>query len=237
MVSTIDSSLELSYEPRVAVIGVGGAGCNVVSDIYGALCPVDTIAVNTDREALKATSADNKIYICKEVTKGEGTRGDAALGRKCAKVHETEIYNALAGHDVVFIVAGLGGGTGTGAVSVVAEICDRLGVMTFAIVIEPFSFEGDRMRVATEGLRSLRAVCPSVFRFQNDRMVDHIPDAPLNVAMREVNKCIRTTVMETVADLPAMVKGEIKKVNKTISLGDARQYRDSRDYGMSVLKA
>ncbi len=236
MVSTNDSDLKLSGEPRIAVIGIGGAGCNVVSDIYGALCPVDTIAVNTDKEALRVASADEKIYICKEVTKGEGTRGDAALGRKCAKVHETEIRDALTGHDVVFIIAGLGGGTGTGAVSVVADICDRMGAMTFAVVIEPFSFEGDRTRVAAEGLRSLRAVCPSVFRFQNDRMLDQIPDVRMDVAMREVNKCIRTTVMETVANLPEIVE-KVARINRNIDLGDMSRYGEAREFGAPVLKA
>lgn len=234
MISETDRDVELSYEPRIAVIGIGGAGCNVVSDIYGALCPVDTIAVNTDKKALMAASADEKIYICKDVVKGEGTRGDMKLGRMCAQVHETEIYRALAGHDAVFIVAGLGGGTGTGAASVVAEICDRLGVMTFAVVIEPFSFEGGRMAVAAEGIRNLRAVCPNIFRFQNDRIFEQIPDTALNRAMHEVNVCIRKAIMDMIESMPGMIaesKAKIETVGHRSR--DVRSFGDVRELGIT----
>ncbi|MDR1954594.1 MAG: cell division protein FtsZ, partial [Candidatus Methanoplasma sp.] len=140
-----ETDISVTIEPRVAVIGLGGAGCNVVSGFYNALAPVDTIAINTDRKALDETAADKKIYICKAVTKGEGTRGDARLGNKCAKIHEDEIEKAIVGHDVVFLITGLGGGTGTGATSVVAEICNRNNMMTFTITINPFFFETDRI--------------------------------------------------------------------------------------------
>lgn len=236
MVSTVEAGMEISLEPHIAVIGVGGAGCNVVNDLYCSLAPVDTVAVNTNKVALLSTSADKKIYICKEVTRGEGTHGDARLGKKCAQVHEEEIKQALVGHDAVFIVAGLGGGTGTGAASVVAEICDRLNVMTFAIVIDPFSFEGSRMTAAAEGLRSLRAVCMNVFRFQNDRMIEQMPELTLERAMAEVNACIRKVIMGTVEKIPNYLKEEVEAVASVICKKEQTGFKEITDIRSSVVQ-
>ena len=129
------NDIEIAVEPRIAVVGVGGAGCNVVSAFSDSLCAVDTIAINTDKDGLHATDADTKIYICKEVLKGEGAHGDAVIGKKCADIHKEEIRQALSGHDVVFVIAGLGGGTGTGAASVVIDAARSQGILTFAVAI------------------------------------------------------------------------------------------------------
>ncbi len=200
----------ISSELCVAVVGVGGAGCNVVDSIYGSLASVHTVAVNTDKSALMSTSADDKIYICKEVTRGEGTHGDTKLGKKCAQVHEEEIRKALIGYDVVFVVAGFGGGTGTGASAVVAEICDRIGVLTFAVVIDPFSFEGSRVQVAAEGYRVLSAVCKNVFRFQNDLAIEQMPDVGIDEVMKEVNSCISRIISRTIDLIPGYVHDELQ---------------------------
>ena len=152
------NDIEIAMEPRIAVVGVGGAGCNVVSQFYDSMCAVDTIAINTDKDALHNTSADSKIYICKEVLKGEGARGDAVIGKKCADIHKDEIKAALAGHDFVFVIAGLGGGTGTGAASVVIEAAQSQGITTFAVAISPFSFEGSRKEVAKIGYSHIKSV-------------------------------------------------------------------------------
>ena len=215
---TRETDISVTIEPRVAVVGLGGAGCNVVSGFYNALAPVDTIAINTDRKAMDDTAADKKIYICKAVTKGEGTKGDARLGNKCAKVHEEEIENAIKGHDVVFLVTGLGGGTGTGATSVVAEICHRNKIMTFIIGINPFSFETERISTAREGLRAIRMVCPNTFVIENDKVLEFMPDATLNEAMCAVNKSIMSFVEGAVALLVSEIKEEIMSVQKTGSL-------------------
>lgn len=222
---TIETDMSVTIEPRIAVVGLGGAGCNVVSSFYKALAPVDTIAINTDKKALEETAADKKIYICKAVTKGEGTKGDARLGEKCAKIHEDEIEKAVQGHDIVFLVAGLGGGTGTGAASVVVKICNRNNIMTFTIGINPFSFEADRIQTAREGLRSIRAVCPSTFVIENDKVLELMPDATMSVAMREVNRSIIGFVSEATAQIVSGVKEEIMSVQRTgtlkeIAVGD-----------------
>ncbi|MCL2295957.1 MAG: cell division protein FtsZ [Methanomassiliicoccaceae archaeon] len=204
-----------TIEPRIAVVGLGGAGCNVVSGFYKELAPVDTIAINTDKKALDETAADKKIYICKAVTKGEGTKGDARLGNKCARVHEDEIEKAIRGHDIVFLITGLGGGTGTGAASVVAEICNRNNIMTFTIGINPFSFEADCIQTAREGLRSIRAVCPNTFVIENDKILDLMPDATMKEAFRAVNRSIIGFVDETAERIASGIKVEILSIQKT----------------------
>ena len=205
---TVESDVSIVVEPRVAVVGIGGAGCNVAASFYAAAVPVDTIAINTDKDALDNQSADKKIYICKAVTEGEGTKGDARLGKRCAKVHEEEIEDALLGYDAVFIVAGMGGGTGTGAASVVAEICSRNDIMTFTVAINPFFFESTRVTLATDGLKALRAVCPNTFVVENDKVLEQMPDATMEEAMRAVNGSIREFVGSIIEMIPDMVTSE-----------------------------
>ena len=179
-----------NIEARTAVIGVGGAGCNIVGDIYWDLPSVDTVAVNTDKEALLRTEADKKLFICKAVTKGEGTRGDSLLGKRCAQAHIEEIEEVLSGYDVVYIVAGMGGGTGSGAAPVIAEIAQRLNLVVFSIAIDPFSFETARIRVAKDGISHLKAVCPMTVVVENDLVLEKMSDLSMKDAFGIVNKSI-----------------------------------------------
>ena len=187
---TANQSREFETEPRMAVVGIGGAGCNAVSDVYWADGSVDTIAINTYRRALNAANADKKLYICKEVMKGEGTGGDNFLGRRCAKVHADEIEAALDGYDAVFIVAGMGGGTGSGVAPVVADIAVRLNAITFAILINPFSFETARAAVAREGIAQMRAVCRNVVIMENDLILKNMPHLTMNEAFKAANASV-----------------------------------------------
>ena len=166
------TDIEGLHEPSIAVVGVGGAGCNVISEFFGSLCSVDTIAINTDKDSLhNRTQADKKIYICREVLKGEGAHGDATIGKKCADIHREEIREAIAGHDFVFVIAGLGGGTGTGAASVVIEAAQSQGIMTFAIAIAPFFFEGPKIETAKIGYAHIKNVCRNCILVENDLYV------------------------------------------------------------------
>ena len=218
-------------EPRVAVVGIGGAGCNVVSHVYDAVPSVDAVAINTDRDALRDVRADKKLYICRSVTKGEGTKGDSLLGRRCAQAHLEEIECAISGHDAVFIVAGMGGGTGTGAAPIIAEISRRLGMMTFAVVINPFMFESGRTETARSGIAKMRSVCPDTLVVENDMMISKMPDASMGVVLDAVNgaiasfverkvgvirQCLSEDFERTVAE---SVEGSLGKGSMTGSIG------------------
>ena len=181
---------DVTVEARTAVIGVGGAGCNVVSDIYWDLPSVDTVAIKTDKDTLLRIDADRKIFICRDVTKGEGTRGDSLLGRRCAQAHLEEIEETLSHYDVVYIVAGMGGGTGSGAAPIVAEIAQRLNLVVFSIAINPFSFESARSRTAKDGIAHLKAVCPMTVVIENDLVLGKMGDMTLDDAFGVVNKSV-----------------------------------------------
>ena len=198
--------MDIAAEPRVAVVGVGGAGCNVVSSFYEACCPVDTIAINTDKDALHSTSADTKIYICRQVLHGEGAKGDAVIGKRCADIHEEEIRSALTGYDAVFVIAGLGGGTGTGAMPVVIDAAQSQGAMTFAIGISPFIIEGDRKNVARKGWEHIRSICENTLLVDNDKVLLRMPDLTMPQAFGEVNISIRAHVLANVDTIAAIFR-------------------------------
>ena len=211
MVTIGTKDVEVTVEPRIAVIGVGGAGCNVVGRFTDNLLPVDVIAINTDREALQNTHADYKILMCKDVTKGVGTHGDVVLGKKCAKIHSDEIRDALRGHDIAIIIAGMGGGTGSGAAAIVAEIAQGLDIITMAVAIRPLSVEG-RGVAAGEGLRSLRSVCPSTIAIENDMIFEKFSDMTINEAFDTVNESIEDYVMKKVDMIAETFAEGIKKI-------------------------
>ncbi|HKM13824.1 MAG TPA: cell division protein FtsZ [Candidatus Methanomethylophilaceae archaeon] len=211
MVTINTGDVEITVEPRIAVIGVGGAGCNVVGRFTDDLLPVDVIAINTDREALQNTHADYKILICKDVTKGVGTGGDAALGKKCAKIHSDEIRDALRGHDIAVIVAGMGGGTGSGAAAIVAEIAQGLNIITMAIAIRPLSIEG-RGTAAGDGLRSLRSVCPGTIAVENNLIFEKFSNITVTEAFDAVNESIENYVMRKVDMIAETFAQGIKKI-------------------------
>lgn len=188
--------IENATGPRIAVVGVGGAGCNVVSTFYDNLAPVDTIAINTDKDALHSARADQKLYICKQVLHGEGAQGDATIGRRCADIHKEEIFEALSDYDAVFVIAGLGGGTGTGAMSVVLDAAHSQGVMTFAIAINPFSFEGSRTSVAAEAWNHIKSIYENCIRIDNDKILGLMPDLDMTQAFEKVNRSLMHYILK-----------------------------------------
>ncbi len=165
---------EFNTRIRIKVVGVGGAGGNAVSRmIEKDLKGVEFIAVNTDGQALKSCPAPEKITIGADLTKGLGAGANVEVGREAALQSYEEIERVLEGADMIFITAGMGGGTGTGASPVVAEIAKKLGVLTIAVVTMPFSFEGRiRMRQAQEGLKRLQEVVDTLIIVMNDRLIN-----------------------------------------------------------------
>ena len=157
---------------KIKVIGVGGAGGNAINNmIESNLQGVKFIAANTDAQALEVSKATVKLQMGEKLTEGLGAGANPQVGREAALETEQAIREALGDSHMVFITAGFGGGTGTGAAPVIAEICKDLGALTVAVVTKPFSFEGrKRMRQAEEGLQALKQVADTVITIPNDRL-------------------------------------------------------------------
>ncbi len=200
-----DIQFESDVEPcaRIKVIGVGGGGTNAVeSMVKSGLRGVEFYVVNTDAQALARSSVPSKIQIGNEVTSGRGAGADPNIGAKAAIDHKDEITQALSDADMVFITAGLGGGTGTGAAPVVAEIAKNLGILTVAVVTRPFRFEGpQRMRKANEGLERLREFVDTCIIVSNDRLLEVVgPKATLAEAFTVANNVLAMGV-SSISDL------------------------------------
>jgi cell division protein FtsZ len=163
-----------AYIAAIRVVGVGGAGLNAIHRMIDAgIAQVDFVAVNTDRQALAISDAPTKISIGEGLTQGLGSGSDPAIGRAAADEAMDQLRAALRGSDMVFVTAGEGGGTGTGAAPVVARVARELGALTVGIVTTPFRFEGTRRRAAAEsGVEELRAACDTVIVIPNDRLLE-----------------------------------------------------------------
>ena len=174
---------ETQYETNIKVIGVGGGGGNAVNRMSDAgIQGVELIAMNTDSQILKYSKATYKLQIGDKLTHGLGAGGDPDKGRRAAEERREEIAAALKGANMVFVTAGMGGGTGTGAAPVVAEVAREQGILTVAIVTKPFSFEGRRkMRLAEDGLSELREHVDSLIVIPNDRLKLLETDEPITL--------------------------------------------------------
>jgi cell division protein FtsZ len=163
-----------SYLAVIRVVGVGGAGLNAVDRMIDAgITQVDFVAVNTDIQQLQMSDASTKIHIGSELTEGLGSGADPEIGRRAAEDGYDAIKRALRGSDMVFVTAGEGGGTGSGAAPVVARISRELGALTVGIVTMPFTFEGSRRKKqAEEGLQALREACDTLIVVPNDRLLE-----------------------------------------------------------------
>lgn len=161
---------------RIKVLGIGGAGCNALARMIEArIHGVEFIAVNTDAQALHNSTASTKIHIGKSLTRGLGAGMNPEIGKQAADDTKEEIMNVLKGSDMVFITAGMGGGTGTGAAPVIADIAKDVGALTVAVVTKPFSFEGpQRARVAEDGWNILREKVDALITIPNDRLLSVI---------------------------------------------------------------
>lgn len=165
--------MNLEQFAQIKVIGCGGGGNNAVNRMIEAgLQGVDFIALNTDKQALVMSQAEHKIQIGEKITKGLGAGANPEIGQKSAEESREEIYKALEGADMVFITAGMGGGTGTGAAPVVATIAKELGILTVGVVTKPFTFEGrKRMEQADKGIEELKTKVDTLVTIPNDRLL------------------------------------------------------------------
>jgi cell division protein FtsZ len=187
----------------IKVVGVGGGGSNAVNRmIHAGLRGVEFIGINTDAQALALSNADRKIHIGAKTTKGLGAGGDPAVGRQAAEESKEDLYEALDGADMVFITAGMGGGTGTGGAPIIAEIARELNALTIGVVTKPFGFEGRRrMGNAEEGVRTLKQQVNTLITIPNDRLLQ-IVDRSVTIveAFRVADDVLRQGV-QGIADL------------------------------------
>lgn len=165
--------IDSTTSAKLKVIGVGGAGGNAINRMIGAgLRGVDFIAANTDVQALNQSLAPTRLQVGKVATRGLGSGGDPAQGRRAAEEDEQALMDALSDSDMVFITAGMGGGTGTGGAPIVASLARQTGALTVAVVTKPFAFEGRRrMRQAEDGLAELRAEVDTLIIIPNERLL------------------------------------------------------------------
>ncbi len=205
--------LELDFESgqfaQLKVVGVGGAGNNAVNRMiqYG-LRGVEFISINTDKQALYLSRANQKIQVGEKLTKGLGAGADPEIGRKAAEESRDSITAALKGADLIFITAGMGGGTGTGAAPIVAECAQSLGILTIGVVTKPFEFEGRvRMQNAQRGIAALKENVDTLITIPNERLLDTVGNVSLIEAFRIADDVLRQGI-QGISDLiavPAMV--------------------------------
>jgi len=165
---------------KIRVVGVGGGGSNAVNRmIEGGVMGVEYMAINTDRQVLDFSAADVKIALGENITNGLGTGGNADLGRQAAEESRQEVLIALDNADMVFVTAGMGGGTGTGGSPIVAEVAHEMGALTVGVVTKPFAVEGKkRMQVAEEGIKRLKEQVDTLIVIPNDRLLELTDDNP-----------------------------------------------------------
>jgi len=208
---------------RIKLIGVGGAGCNTINRlIQSGLSSVYTIAANTDLQHLDMIKADRKILLGKSVTRLRGAGGDPVRGRKAAEESEEEIRRALEGSDIVFLSAGLGGGTGTGAAPVVARIAREEGAIVVGVVSLPFSFEGQvRKRIAYQGLEELKNYTNTSVVIDNNKLLELYPQHGLRRAFSLADEVISNmiqSITESIAK-PGLINIDYEDFKTVVSRG------------------
>ena len=211
-----------NYLAVIKVVGVGGGGVNAVNRmIEEGLKGVEFIAINTDSQALLFSEADVKLDIGREATRGLGAGANPAVGRQSAEDHKSEIEDSLRGADMVFVTAGEGGGTGTGAAPVVAGIAKKMGALTVGVVTRPFKFEGARRtRQALEGISALKDVCDTLIVIPNDRLLElDNSNLTMNEAFKAVDQVLHNGV-QGITDLitvPGIINVDFADVRSVMS--------------------
>ena len=202
---------------KIKVVGLGGSGNNALSRMKKCnIKGVELIAINTDAQDLTKTRADFKIRIGKKATQGLGSGMDPEVGRKSALENKEEIRKALEGAEMVFLTCGLGGGTGTGSIPVVAEIAKEMGILTLAIVTTPFSFEGQvRKKLAENGARRLKERVDTLITISNDKLLSTLdPKTPLMNAFWACDDVLRQAVqgISDLVSLPGIINVDFADV-------------------------
>lgn len=224
--STDDSDQFCSniHKPSLKVLGLGGGGSNAINRMIElGLSGVDFIVANTDSQALKNSLAPTKIQLGPKTTRGLGAGGNPEIGQNAAEESAKLIAAALEGADMVFLTAGMGGGTGTGSIPIAAKIARSIGAVTIAVVTMPFSFEmGRRQRNASEGIKRLSPNADTLISIPNDRLLDVAPkDLPLDTAFRLADDVLRQAVqgITELITTPGMINVDFANIRNLMKLG------------------
>lgn len=194
-----DDDLASVGKPRIVVVGCGGGGCNSVSRMNElGLNSVETIAINTDRPHLAKVKAHRRLLIGQGITNGNGAGSDPEVGRICAENAVPEVSKLLQGAALTFVTVGMGGGTGTGAAPVIADVARRCGSLVVSIATTPFEMEGSRNRTAIRGLRALRGASDTCLVLDNNRLLDMVSNLPFHQALSIMDELISEMVKGTV---------------------------------------
>jgi cell division protein FtsZ len=210
--------------PKIKVVGLGGGGCNAVNRmIEFGMKGVTFVACNTDKQALQRSLADINIQLGPNCTRGLGAGGLPTVGEKAAEESFQTLANALEGSDMIFLTAGMGGGTGTGAIPVAARVSKTIGAVTIAIVTTPFSFEmGKRQKNAVIGLHKLRQYTDTLITVSNDRLLEVAPpDLPLEMAFKLADDVLRQGVsgISELLTETGLINVDFAHVHHVMSLG------------------
>ena len=213
------SSRDFEGLPPIKVVGVGGGGCNAVTRMATEKIPgVQLVAVNTDGQALMHVAADVQIRVGDKLTKGLGAGGDPARGQRAAEESRDELRDAVRGAEMVFVTAGMGGGTGTGASPIVAEVAREAGALTIGVVTRPFTFEGGkRAQRAEDGIDALRDKVDTLIVIPNDRLLD-LSDSKttLEEAFSTADDVLRQAIqgISEVITLPGLINLDFEDVRR-----------------------
>lgn len=222
--------MEKNYNPesfaRIKVVGVGGGGCNAVNRMIDeGLTGIEFISVNTDAQALQFSKAKLRVRIGEKSTRGLGSGGDPRIGRLAAEESAEELYEVLKGSDMVFVTAGLGGGTGTGAAPVIAQIAKEIGALTIGVVTRPFTFEGThRARAAEEGAANLKEHADTLIIIPNDRLLQIVDKrSGLQDAFRMADDVLRQGIqgISELITIPGLINLDFADVRTIMSEGGA----------------
>jgi cell division protein FtsZ len=216
-----DRPTAYSNTPCIKVIGVGGGGSNAVNRMIGDIEGIEFWTMNTDAQALSHSDATRRIQLGQKLTRGLGAGGNPAIGQKAAEESREEIALALEGADLVFITAGMGGGTGTGAARIVAEVAKEMGALTVGVVTRPFSFEGRRRaNQAEEGISGLQSQVDTLIIIPNDKLLEAVSDTmPVYEAFRTADEVLRAGVrgISDIITIPGMVNVDFADVRAVMA--------------------
>jgi len=211
---------------RIKVVGVGGGGCNAVNRmIEEGIQGVEFVAINTDGQALLMSKAPTRVRIGNKLTRGLGAGGNPEVGRKSAEESAEDLYNVMKGADMVFVTAGLGGGTGTGAAPIVAQISKEVGALTIGVVTRPFAFEGNRrMQACESGMAKLKEHADTLIVIPNDRLLQIMDKrASLNDAFKMADDVLRQGIqgISELITVPGLINLDFADVRTIMSEGGA----------------